>query len=258
MTEPKLFTKNYITSDDVFSAVYFDTSNNLLVDRSRYSQWNSNGANSDGTEISIQITFMEGASAATRVLDGIWVLNHNFKEWSVQVYTDSAWVDVFTSTTDTTTDKFISLASVSATMMKIKAKKTQVANQEKKIGLAIAAGLSLNVGCDMNNYDVRYREKIKDIVLGDGTLHRVWTRFGVDGYATQKYEATVSFKFVPKATRDALRLLKESGAVMVWQPESVERPEEAHEVLWVSPWAEKYSSLYKNSGYDISFQLRSV
>lgn len=258
MSEPKFYSKNYVNADDSFASSYVGSSGySSLYDKDRTSQLVTVGAGSDGTEVEITITFKEGSTAVNRTFTSIWVLNHNMKQWDIEYY-DGSWHSLLAETVDATQDRLVEFAAVTASMLRISCLKTQVAHEQKKIGELIVANLLLDIGKDMSNYDVRYREKVKDIVLGDGSLHRVVSPYGNSYSLSQKYEANVGFKYISKSLRDSLKAIKELNESVLWLPESSALPYEIFEVLWTSPWAEKFSSLYKSSGYDISFTLRGV
>jgi len=258
MSEPKFYSKNYINSDNSYSSPHVgDAGFSSLYDKDRSSQVVTVTAGSDSTEVEFTITFKEGSVAVNRTFTSIWVLNHNMKQWDIEYY-DGTWHSLLAQTVDATVDRLVEFAAVTASMLRISCLKTQVAHDQKKIGELIVANLLLDIGKDMSNYDVRYREKVKDIVLGDGSLHRVVSPYGNSYSLSQKYEANVGFKYISKSLRDSLKAIKELNESVLWLPESSALPYEIFEVLWTSPWAEKFSSLYKSSGYDISFTLRGV
>jgi len=259
MAEPLIFTNNFIDENNIYSSSHYNVTQKHFYDKSRSTQMISVGGNLDTISVDFTVQFRNGTLVAlNRNVEAVWILNHNFKEWVFEYWNGSAWTALVNQTNDLTSDRFINMGGTATGQIRFRCTKTKVADATKKFGELIVVGSKVDIGSEMTTYDVRYREKVKDIILGDGTLHRVVTRHGSNGYGTQKYEATATFKYMTAAQRDLLRAVKEAAQSFFWQPESTSRPEEIYEVIWTSPWAEKYSAPFKSAGYDITMQLRAV
>jgi hypothetical protein len=79
VSEPKIYTKNYVNSDDTFVVTSGAGIIANAYDRDKVSQWASIGANSDSTPVTIEVDFFEATVAASRTFDTIMLINHNLK-----------------------------------------------------------------------------------------------------------------------------------------------------------------------------------
>jgi len=256
MSEPRIFTKNYVNSDDVITVSHGNGSKSNLYDFDRQSKWMTSGANDDDTLASIEVAFYEGSVVATRTIDRLMLLGHNLKTWTAYYWDGSAWQTWASETTDAAADTIKSCTSRATTKIKIECTATQVVDAEKYIGELIVCALTLDIGSDWESYNPKGRERSKEIVLGDGSIHKMTTRF--TQYRTQKYEADVVFNFIAEATRDLLKAIREAGEPFLWQPESTTRPAEVYYVHWTTTWDEDYPTPVKSSGNKIQMHLKEV
>lgn len=255
MSEPRIFTKNYVMADDIFVSTHGGTTA-YLYDRNSSTQWVTAGANSDATSVDLEISFYENGVAQTRTIDTMFMLNHNLKEWTLYQWNGSSYVSVTSNNADSGANRVQSLSSFSTTKIKLSMLKTQTANQEKAIGELIFGALSLDIGSDMASYDPKWREKSRELVLGDGSIHKVVTR-AVSG-RNNRYEARVRFQYLTQTQRDNLKSVKETGAPFIWQPESVSLPQEVYYVHWANAWDDKYMASYKGAGYEVTMDVKEV
>lgn len=256
MAEPKIYTKNYITRDCVITVSHGDGSKAYLYDRDQDSKWITSGANSDATDISIQIDFYEGTVAQNRTITRLFLLNHNLKTWDAEYWDGSAWQALTSETTDAASDTYKTFNSVTTAKIRLSCTATQTTNQEKYIGELIACALTLDIGRDLEQYDMKYREKVKEIALGDGSSHMAVTRFSPN--RTQKYGANVRLIYLSAATVALLQAIKEAGEPFLWQPESTTVPSDIFFVHWAGPFDVHYVTTYKGAGYTLSAALREV
>lgn len=257
MTEPKFFTKNWITGDDIFTVSHASDLIQKIYDRDNASQWISAGANDDATQISIEIEFYEGLDAVNRDVDTVFISNHNLKDITVQYWTGAVYATF--GSASTITDDFTKITGTLRNTAKIKilATETQVADEEKAIGELLACALSLDVGSDLKAYDPGAREMVSRNQLGDGSLHQVFTKFSPN--RTQKYEARCRFQFLTLEKLETLLSLKEAGDEVLWQPESVNRPDQIFLVHFYGPVRSPFSQPdFKGSGYTVELDLREV
>lgn len=254
MAEPRIYSRNWVDSQSVITTTYGGTTS-LLYDRSSVVQFTTTGANSDATAVDIVIEFYEGGVSQTRTVNAFFLLNHNIKTWDFQRWTGSTWTSWQSLSSDTTSSSYWELPSYAVTKVKLSVSATQTANQEKSIGEIVVCGLSLAAE-DLASYDTKWREKTKEIVLGDGAIHRVITR-AVSG-RNGRYEARCRWSYLTKAQRNNLKALKESAKPFLWQPESVNVPEEVYYVHWTNAWDDKYMSNYKGAGYEVVMDLKEV
>lgn len=255
-TEPKIFTKNYVNSDDTFSVSSGSGSWSNAYDRDTLSQWVSSGANSDASDVTITITFYEGSVAATRTIDSLLMINHNIKAFDLYYWNGSAFTlwQSFTGLASSTL--FQSLSSQSTTAVQLILHTTQVANQEKAIGEFNLMALLLDLGVDLYTYKVAFRQRVKDLAMGDGSLKRGIIRWTYN--RIEKYEATWSLHLITDAQRNSLLTIKQLGTPFLWYPESISRPDEIWYVHWYDPRDYQYSSYVKSAGNEFQASFKEV
>ncbi len=256
MAEPKILTKNYVGADDVITVSHGDGSKSYLYDRDKDSKWLTSGANDDATLASIEVEFFEGTTAVNRTIDRLLLINHNLANWDFYSWNGSAWVLQANENADAAGTTYKSFTPVTTSKVKLECDVTQIADAEKFIGELIVAAQLMDVGHDFKAYSVRYRERSKEIMLGDGSIHKMVTRWTKN--RNQKYEARCSFEFVTEAERDTLKSICEARAPFLFYPESAQRPDEIFLVRWSAPWAEDYVSSYKGAGLEIRLEMREV
>ncbi len=254
MAEPRIYSRNWVDANSVISSTYGGTTG-ALFDRGTVVQFVTTGANSDATTFEVTINFYDGGVSQTRSVDSMFLLNHNLKTWTLYYWNGSSWVSATSQAADTQTSRYSAFTLFSASSVKLSCTATQTTNQEKAIGEIVLCGVTLAAD-DLASYDTKWREKTKEIVLGDGAIHRVITR-AVSG-RNGRYEARCRWSYLSKAQRDNFKALKEAGQPFLWQPESVNVPEEVYYVHWTNAWDDKYMSNYKGAGYEVVMDLKEV
>lgn len=263
MSEPKFYNKNVLSSTSQLSGSYVSGSSTLsrLFDRGDSIQWASVGANGDWIPIDMRVSVNAGT-----VISTIVVKNHNFVSggtgFSFSWWNGSSWANFSNESRTIVTDTFgkvhtivtFTAQALQTTGVLLYFQSTGT-HDEKRIGEIIMTDVNF-VGPDFASYDPRWREKTKDVVLGDGSLHRVYTKD--EAGRTGKYEASAKFTYLTKQQRDNLKSLKDSATHFIVQPESVTNPEEFYTVHWANAWDEKYMSSYKGAGYEVALNLREV
>ncbi len=255
MSEPKIYTRNYVDSESVFTLSHGGTPL-YAYDRNAATRLVSTGANSDATTVDIEIAFYQGGVAQTRTIDTLALLNHNLKTWTLYRWDGAAYQSVTSQAADALANRVVSFTSFSATKVKLSCSATQTTNAEKAVGEIVLCALTLDVGSDMTGYDVRWRERAREVTLGDGSLHKVFMKD--DSGRLGKYEATVRFDYISKATRDLLKAIRDTGQPFLWQPESVSVPEDLFLVHWASTWSDKYTATHKGAGYELAITVKEV
>ena len=254
MAEPRIYSRNWVDANSVISSTHGGTTG-ALFDRGTAVQFVTTGANSDATTFEVTISFFEGGVSQTRAVDSLFLLNHNLKTWTLYYWNGSSWVSATSQAADALTSRYSSFGSVSTTQVKLSATATMTTNQEKAIGEIVLCGVALAAD-DLASYDTKWREKTKEIVLGDGAIHRVITR-AVSG-RNGRYEARCRWSYLSKAIRDNLKAIKEAGQPFLWQPESVNVPEEVYYVHWTNAWDDKYMNNFKGAGYEVVMDIKEV
>lgn len=262
MSEPKIFTKNYIDSESVITVSSGDGSKANLYDRDIDSLFQTSGQDDDADTFQVSADFYEGGVLTPRTIDTLMILNHNLNNWAAMYFDGSTYQPMTLEANDVSNNTIKSFTPVSTTGIVIICVGTQIADAEKFIGELIACALQVDIGHDLETYDQQFREKTKDVILGDGSLHKMVTRWAQN--RTEKYEASVRIQLLatsghdPEEERLALRAIKEAGEPFLWQPESAARPAEIFLVHWANGWNERYVSSYKGAGVEISMQLKEV
>jgi len=164
-------------------------------------------------------------------------------------------VNVYANYSDDLSNRYIPVTQFGTSALRVGVSVTKTADQEKTIGEFIACGLTF-APQDLSSYDTKWREKTKEVVLGDGSIHRVITR-AVSG-RNGRYEARCRWSYLSKAQRDNFKALKEAGQPFLWQPESVNVPEEIYYVHWTNTWDDKYMANFKGAGYEVVMDLKEV
>jgi hypothetical protein len=106
-----------------------------IYDRNFATIWSSVGSDDTTTE-TIEVIW-----AVARTIDSISLMTHNFKEFTIQYWNGSAYVDFSTpisETANTAANSYYSFNSVSTLKVKISVVKTIVANAQKTLGEFLA------------------------------------------------------------------------------------------------------------------------
>lgn len=258
MSEPKIYSQNWIDSQSVITA---STSINktYIYDRSINPRMTSAGSNTN-LLFSLFINFYSNGSPIARYVDTTFILNHNMVDYYVYAWT-GAWTEVGNYTVNLSVgpygarSTYISHTGYSTTAMRIDVYGTQPSNVEKMIGEILFCSTTLSCS-DFSTYDPKWRERTKEIVLGDGSVHRVNVKDASGRLG--KYEAATKWSYLTKAERDSLKAIKDAGQPFMFQPESVSVPEDIYYVHWSNAWDEKYMSSYKGSGYEVVMNVKEV
>lgn len=256
MAEPKIYTRNYITADNVYTISHGSSTKANLYDYDKDTKFLTTGANSDATTVSLQVDFYEGSVAISRTIDTLMLLNHNLKTWTAYYWDGSAWQSWATESADAAANTIKSNTSRTTLKIKIEVTATQTVDAEKYLGELVVCALLLNIGTELESYEPNWREKAKELVMGDGSIHTVTTRFTSN--RTQKYGAKVSFRFLALATVNSLLSIKQANQPFLWYPESTQRVDDIYLVRWAGPFKQKYATKYKTAGYVLEMDLREV
>ena len=256
-TEPKIFTKNYISKDNTFVATHGQASTPYLYDADPATKWLTSGANDDDTLVSIIVTFYEGSVAATRTIDRFMLLNHNLKTWNLYYWHSvDGWTALCNETADAAANTIKSFTAVATTSLKLEVTATQTVDAEKYIGEMIACALTMDIGYDFSSYEEEWREKKTSLTMADNSIHMIYMKFTANRYT--KYGAKCMLSYLPVATLDNLQTIKEACAPFLFQPESITRPEKIYFVHWTNPWAPRYVTSYKGVGYQLPIEVDEV
>lgn len=134
---------------------------------------------------------------------------------------------------------------------------TNPPNQLKSMGeLFLANENIVTLTRDFTSYEERWREKVKEIMLGDGSIHRVMSvsKSGINA----RYEANCQFRYMTQPEVESLRVLKESGQPFYFMPDSVSEAQNIYKVEWTGAWNVEYTTNFKGAGYTVNMQVKEV
>lgn len=268
-TEPIIYTKNYVNADNNFGAGSNLPNVPYIYDRDNSTQWQSVGFNSDSTGVAIYTNFYEKSVAVSRTIDTVALINHNLKNYQVQYWNGSSLVTFINQTADTsqslarnvstygnTPTALASFSPITTTTIQLVMNSTQTPNQEKALGELIVCNQQLNFSLDLLTLDVQFRQKVKDNLMGDGSLTRAVVPWTLNRY--EKYEAKASFEFIPDTTLTSFMAIKNQGLPVLWYPESLSRPDEFWLVHLYNARTYKYMTKYKGAGSILTLDIKEV
>lgn len=249
---------NYInTTTQIAVNSNTNTASNLF-NRDPLFQYYSEGLSTDGTTASIVITF-----GATTPVSRIGMLGINFKEF-IFFYNGStantfALQNADTSTssyiTNADSNKFFRFATTQCSSITVQAKSTQVANNEKIIGLLLLSDLQFSLTL-IPSAD-KYKPKIipKQIVhkLSDGgtRIHNI----------RKKKEVNIGLDYISEAQRDLLFELYDTGTEFNFCPFGTASGFDGYlfEAVWDGPFNfYEFSDNATSSGFSGSISMKET
>jgi hypothetical protein len=244
-----------VSGDCTITVSHGNGSKSNLYDRDKVSKWQTSGANNDATVVSIEVVFKEGSTAIDRAIDSLLLINHNLKNWDFYYWNGSSYVLLTGENTDSASTTFKSFSIVTTSKVKLEVDSTQTLNAEKFVGEMIVAALQVDIGEHLEpGYDVNNRERKKELLMGDGSIHTMTTRWSPN--QTQKYEARVKFTYVLEALRTQFKAVCDARVPFLWYPESIYRPDDIFLVQWTTPWRERYMNPVKGVGVEIDAEFK--
>ncbi len=256
MSEPLFFTRNYVDDEAIITVSHGDGSKGYMFDRDPDSKWTTSGADDDTTPVTAIVEFFEDGVSVERDIDRFLLINHNFKAWTLEYWDGSAWQSLTSETTDDEEVTLKTFGEVTTSKVRLTVTETQVADSEKEVGEMIVCAMLLNPARDLDDLAVQWREQSSEIMMGDGSVHKMVTRWAQN--RVQRFEARVHFSFLSEADRATLKAIRDSGDPFLFYPESTYRPAEIYFVHWSNPWSEKYMSNYKGAGSEVTMTLKEV
>lgn len=258
MSEPRIYTKSFINSNSLFDSSHGDTVIQRICDRDKVSKWVSEGADSDGTEITLAATFIEGGEIVQKTIGYVILVNHNLSNPTIEYFDGSTWVELDSATGVVDGTSVFSFGEVTCEQVRVRVDHTQVAHQEKYIGEFIACAGVLVPSKDLVGYDVQMvQRKAYELQLADGSVQKTTVMFSVN--RSSKYEANVRFDFLTVDELEVLQAYRDTAQAFLWQPESETRPDEIYLVNWAgNGFKQQYVSTYKGAGYRVELMLKEV
>jgi hypothetical protein len=232
-----------------------------IVDGDPESYWQSD-TGVDGTEEAIVSSFQVRAALTPASFDILAIQNMNLRRFKVE-YKTGAGAYAIVPGTDYTMSDFsgadflISFAAISADTIRITATHTQGSATNKRIGGVYASLMAVQLTQGhLNSYDKRYREKVRTVVLGDGSEAQEYILRSAASY--HHYGATVGLDLCSQAERDAILAIKRVGDPFTWIPEPGDLKREVYTCRMDGPWGDRYYNSFKGAGYTLNLNIKEV
>ncbi len=125
----KFFEQSYtdLSLDNTITIDYNQANVDFMFDRDRLTRWNSIGADSDFTDVTLEIYFAGNYTFSDILLNGI-----NLKEFDIDYY-DGGWVSLVAETVNESDNYYLNFSEVTASRVRMIMKKTIVADAEKAV-----------------------------------------------------------------------------------------------------------------------------
>lgn len=264
---PLFASKNYISQDSIDYGTWTVSEMQSLLDRiidgDPLSYWAGSTAD-DTVDVTFILSFMQGSAAIARSPDLIVLQNINWKNfvgyWSADgvTYTTIATLNYASGTANNAaTDLIVNPSDIaSAKFLKFVVSKTISANQAKKCGGIIACLGAVQLSGGFLDYKPIYRETVRELALGDGSLSREYIPRSAHQY--DFWGATFDCPVATAAELLALREIKASGDPFIIIPEPGDTPRDAYLCHFGKPWKHGYENEVRSVGYRIPMEVKEV
>ena len=265
---PIFASKNYLNQDAIdYGTFTADEMSALLprvIDGDPFSYWQGS-TSSDLTTVVLTFSLNEGSAVVSRTIDLIVLQNINWKNFTGQWSPDGInWTTITTlnyasGTADNAeTDLIVNPSDITSTAKYIRfnVTKTIVADSKKKCGgIIICAGV-LQLAGGFEDYDIKYRESVRELELGDRTISREYVMRSAASY--DFWGAGFTASIVTEAELLLLRQIKRAGNPFVFIPEPGENPRDAYLCHFDGAWVHKYENPVRSIGYSIKIKVKEV
>lgn len=224
-----------------------------LFDREVALQWSTENAGTDATAASLRIVF-----PSTQTVSQILLGGHNLRNFTIHPNTTTAtFTPAISHTTNSATNHYFSVNTISLSEVVIQMNSTITANEEKKIGELIVSNLLYDFANDRlptaKNYDPSLFKKqvVHDMSDGGTALFNL----------ASKFKADIKMDFVPTSTMNSLRTIYDLGEAFVFVPfeTSTSWNGKWAECVWIGDFDfEEFSGNDKTNGYKGKMKLRQT
>lgn len=264
---PIFASKNYINQDSFDYGTFSASEMNALIDRvidgDPESYWQGSVA-TDGTEVVLTFSLNEGASLIARSPDLLILQNINWKnfvgEWSTNGvdYTTIASLNyAFGFANNSASDLIVNPSDILlAKFLRFRITHTILANQKKKCGGIIACLGSLQNSGGYSDDKIKYRESVREVMLGDGTLSREYIMRSATSY--DFWGMSLNLLNVTTAELAVLRGIKAFGDPFIFIPEPADRPRDAYLCHFEGVWGQEYENPVRSIGFRLAIKLKEV
>ena len=264
---PLFASKNYINQDGydygTFTASEMQSLADRIIDGDPFSYWQGSSA-SDLTSVILTFSLNAGAALIARSPDLIILQNINWKnfigEWSADgiTYSTIATLNYASGVANNAlTDLIVNPADiVNAKYLRFTVTKTQTADAKKICGGIIACAGVIQLSGGFLDYKPKYRENLRELTLGDGTVSREYIMRSAASY--DFYAAAFSCPIVTAAELALLRGIKRGGDPFVFIPEPGDTKRDAYLCHFDGPWGYGYENEVRSIGYHVPMKVKEV
>lgn len=262
---PLWASKNYINQDGYDSGAMTASEMQALVERiidgDPLSQWVGSVA-ADGTEVTLTLPFYEGAALIARSPDLLIFQNINWKnfvgEWSVDGVN---WTTIaslnYSAANNAATDLIVNPSDILlGKYIRVRITNTITANAKKRCGGVIACSGVVQCAGGYADDKIKYRENVREVVLGDGTISREYILRSAASY--DFWGMGFSLLNTTAAEKTLLRGIKVGGDPFVIIPEPAEQPREAYLCHFDGAWGHEYESPVRPLGFRLPMKVKEV
>lgn len=265
--QPIFASKNYLTQDSVdyglFTASEMDELVERIIDGDPLSYWSGSSA-LDGTEVTLTFSFNYLNALIARTPDLIVFQNINWKnfvgEWSVD---GSSWTTISSLNyasgvaNNSATDLIVNPSDITnAYYFRVRITHTISADQAKKCGgIIVCAGVLQSAGGYAED-KISYRESVREVMLGDGTLSREYIMRSATSY--DFWGMSLSLLNVSTASLLLLRAMKAAGDPFIFIPEPADRPRDAYLCHFDGAWRQEYENAVRSVGFRLQIKVKEV
>lgn len=265
--QPIFASKNYINQDAYDNGTFSASEMNALVDRiidgDPASYWQGS-SESDLTDVVLTFSLNAGAALIARSPDLLILQNINWKNfvgaWSVDgvTYSTIASLNYASGTADNAaTDLIVNPSDILlAKFLRFTISKTITANQKKKCGGIIACLGTVQPAGGYSDDKIKYRESVREVILGDGTLSREYIMRSAASY--DFWGMSLSLLNVTTAELLLLRGIKTNADPFIFIPEPADRPRDAYLCHFDGPWGQEYENAVRSAGFRLPIKVRDV
>ncbi len=264
---PIFASKNYINQDSYDYGTFTASEMNALVDRiidgDPLSYW-VGSSELDGTEVVLTFSLNVGAALVGRTLDLLILQNINWKNFVGEWGTDGInWNTIaslnYAVSNNTATDLIVNPSDITAAKylrFRITNTLATTPNAKKKCGGIIAAIGVVQPAGGYADDKIRYRESVREVELGDGTLSREYVMRSAASY--DFWGMAFTLLNVTAAELLLLRGIKVFGDPFVLIAEPADRPRESYLCHFDGAWVHEYENAIRSIGFRLGLKVKEV
>ncbi len=266
---PIFASKNYINQDafdyGTFTASEMQALVDRIIDGDPLSYWQGSSA-VDGTEVTLTFSFHEGSTIIARSPDLLIFQNINWKNFVGEWSTDGVnWTTIASLNyasgvaNNTATDLIVNPSDITSKKylrFRITDTLATTPNAKKKCGGIIACLGIVQTAGGYADDKVKYRENVREVILGDGTLSREYILRSAASY--DFWGMGLSLLNVTTAELLLLRGIKTGCDPFVFIFEPADRPRDSYLCHFDGPWGQEYENAVRSAGFRLALKVKEV